>query len=216
MKKLCMSFFAFVILALPGLFAQANKVETAKRVEQTDKLVKPIEAYAKSIEDFVVSEKQPHLIFAEVSDYNKADDAIWKKYASEEEFEKAREDKESFTIAYIWRKGGDIVAANFTYTSPSGDWAQFVFSVYRKDGSLAKVNRELRTFMGEIIVNRIHIYDKEGKLLKATKNFRELSTQKPIPEPGSFADVDADIHMKTSDLPFTKMIEKTKRPKKCD
>jgi hypothetical protein len=58
-------------LGISSVFAQANKLETAKRVEQTNKLVKPIEADAKTIEDFVEKEEKPHIVIADVSDYNK-------------------------------------------------------------------------------------------------------------------------------------------------
>ena len=122
MKKFSLAFLAIILFALPAVFAQANKLETAKRVEQTDKLVKPVEAYAKTIEDFVEKEMKPHLVIADVSDYNESDKPIWKDRTFEEESEKPSEaGEEAYTIAYIWKKDGKVVATNFTYSSPSGD-----------------------------------------------------------------------------------------------
>ncbi len=208
MKKLNLAILviAFFTLQSSLIFAQANKLVTAKRVKQTDKKVKPIEAYAKKIENFVKAEKKPHLVIADVSDFNKDEKPIWKKYASEAEFEKARETQESYEIAYIWNKNNKPVAVNFTYSSPSGDWAQYVYYIFREDGSVARADRELRTFMGDIIVNRIYIYDETGKLLKETKTFRDLETQKPVKATKNFQDMDVKIYKSINTLPFASML----------
>ena len=182
------------------------KFEAAETIEQSDELIKPIEAYAKMIEDFVEKEKKPHLIITDVEDYNNAEKAIWKTYTSEEAFEKARETEESYKTAYIWKKNDKVVAVNMSYSSPSGDWVQYVYYVFREDGSVAKANRELRTFLGDIIVNRIHIYDEDGKLLKETKTFRDLDTQKPVKATENFQDIDVDIYKNIKNLPFSKML----------
>jgi hypothetical protein len=209
MKKICFIILAITFLSLTTVFAQANKLETAKRVEQTDKLVKPIEVYVKTIEDLVEREEKPHLVIADVSDYNKDENPVWKQYASEAEFEKARETEEAYTIAYIWKKDGKIVQVNFTYSSPSGDWVEYYFQTYRADGSLAKVDRELRTFMGDIIVNRIQIYDETGKLLKETKNYRNLDTQKMIAPTDNYEDVEVgQAYLQVNKLPFADMLNK--------
>jgi hypothetical protein len=95
------------------------------------------------------------------------------------------------------------VQVNFTYSSPSGDWVEYYFQTYRTDGSLAKVDRELRTFMGDIIVNRIQIYDETGKLLKETKNYRNLATQKTIKPTDNYQDVEVgQTYLQISKLPF--------------
>lgn len=214
MKNITLVFFIITFAGISTIFAQANKVETAKRVEQTNKLVKPIEAYVKTIEDLVEKEGKPHIIIADVADYNDSEKAVWKKYASEEEFEKSRETEEAYTIAYIWKKDGKIVQVNFTYSSPSGDWVEYYFQTYREDGTLAKVDRELRTFMGNIIVNRIQIYDEKGKLLNESKNYRDLETQKTVEPTENFQDVEVGkSYMKINELPFAKMLIENKKIK---
>jgi hypothetical protein len=209
MKKLNLAVFAILLFIAQAsvVFAQENKVETTKRKEQTDKLIKPIEAYVKTIEDFVDKEKKPHIVIADISDYNKADQPIWRKYDSEEEFEKAREVTESYNIAYIWKKNGKVVQVNFTYSSPSGDWVEYYFQTYRPDGTLAKVEREMRTFLGDIIITRTQIYNEKGKLLKEAKNYRDLNTGKPVKATDNYQSVDAgEVYKKTSDLPFVKLL----------
>lgn len=189
--------------------ASANKpckFEEEKNSVDSDGQVKQIEAYAKTIQAFVEKEQKPHLVIADVADYNNAEKAIWKMFKSEEEFEEARETEEAYEIAYIWKKDGKIVAANFTYSSPSGDWAQYVYYVFREDGSTARADRELRTFLGDIIVNRIHIYDEAGKLLKETKTFRDLATQEPVKANENFQDIDVDIYKNVKNLPFASML----------
>ena len=211
MKINSLIFSVILFLGISNVFAQANKIETAKRVEQTNKLAKPIEDYAKTIEDFVEKEGKPHLVIADVSDYSKDENPVWKKYASETEFEKARETEEAYTIAYIWKKDSKIVQVNFTYSSPSGDWVEYYFQTYRADGSLAKLDRELRTFMGDIIVNRIQIYDETGKLIKETKNYRNLDTKKTIKPTDNYQDVEAgQTYLQINKLPFANLLAEKK------
>jgi hypothetical protein len=205
MKKLNIVIVAGIVLLFQSaiVLAQGN---TAKRAGQTDESVKAIEAYAKQIEAFVKKEGKPHLIIADIADYNKSDQPVWKKYDSEEEFEKARETEESYTIAYNWQKDGKLIATNFTYSSPSGDWAQYVYYVFREDGTTARAERELRTFLGDMIVNRVYIYDKSGKLLKQTKTFRDLNTQKIVKPTDNFMDMDVEIYKNKGSLPFAGML----------
>lgn len=185
--------------AKPCKFSGASFGRTGDSAPQAD-------AYVKKIKDFISAAGAPHMIFADVADYNNAEKPVWKRFDSEEEFEKAREDEESYETAYIWKKDGKVVAANFTYSSPSGDWVQYVYYVFRADGSTARADRNLRTFMGDIIVDRIYTYDKNGKLVGETKSFRDLNTGNPIKKPESFIDMDVEIFKTTGDLPFASMI----------
>lgn len=189
-------------------FAQANKLETAKRVEQTEKLVKPVEDYAKTIADFVEKTGKPHLIIADVSDYNEAEKPLWKKFASEDEFEKARETTEAYTIAYIWQKDGKTVAVNFTYSSPSGDWAQFVLNTYRADGTLAKIDSRLNTFYGDATILRTFYFDAKGKKLKETVKYQDLQSDETFdPKTREFYDQDVKIYKTVNALPFANLLK---------
>ncbi len=199
MKKIFLFAAAFFVTHAIFVHAQPNKV--AK-----EKLIASIEYYAESVKDFVENEGGPHIIIADVSDYNNSEQPDWKVYSSEAEFESARETEESYTIAYIWKKDGYVAAVNFTYSSPSGDWAQYMYYAFREDGSVARINRNLRTFMDDLIVNRTYIYDENGKVLKETTEFRDLRTDKPVKARKDFIDLDVDFYKSTSELPFAELL----------
>ena len=52
-------------IGLHALLSRKDEVEIAKRIEQTNKLVKPIETYAKTIEDFAVHGKIQASLFVD-------------------------------------------------------------------------------------------------------------------------------------------------------
>ncbi|HSK70726.1 MAG TPA: hypothetical protein VK892_03455, partial [Pyrinomonadaceae bacterium] len=204
MKKLRFGIFllVFSLLASSPVFAQTNKKAELKRID----------AYSKTIDAFVKKHKSPQLIFADVSDYD-ADKPEWRRYDSEREFEKARETVESYNTAYVWRKNGRIVMANFTLSSPSGDWAQYVYHYFRADGSAAKVESELRTFHGNLIVVQDFYLDPKGRVLKKTLKYLDLETQKPKkPSKDDLLDngdnlYRVEYYKKTSKLPFTALLK---------
>ena len=196
-------------------FAQTSKPETAKKDAQTEKLVKPIEDYAKSIADFVEKQGKPHLVIADVSDYIEGNKPVWKKFASEDEFEKSRDTNEVYTFAYIWQKDGKTVAVNFTYSSPSGDWAQFVLNTYRADGSLAKVDSRLNTFYGDATILRTFYFDAKGKKLKETVKYLDLQSDETFdPKTRDFFDSEVDIYKTVSNLPFANLLKTSVKKQK--
>jgi hypothetical protein len=185
---------AAVVLLQAACLAQNTPTE--------DPALTAVRDYVKSVNDFAEKQGGPHLIVADVSEYNEDSKPVWKKYSSEEQLENAREGEESYTIAYIWFQENVPVAVNFTYSSPSGDWALYVEYVFRADGSVAGIRRELRTFQGNIAVTNISFLDEKGKLLKETTEFADLETQKPVPPTKNYADIDVEIYKNLKDLPF--------------
>lgn len=183
---------AFLILQL-SCFAQKSADEGALAAARE---------YVKTVNKFAEKEGDPHLIVADVSDYNEGSKPVWKKFASQMELENSREEVEVYTIAFVWFREKKPAAVNFTYSSPSGDWAQYVEYVFRPDGTAAGVRRELRTFMGDLIVVRTAFFDQQGKTLSETKEFFDLETKKPVPATDNFADVDVEIYKQVKDLPF--------------
>lgn len=203
MKKFGLFAFLIAFFALQSLFVSA---QTNKKAE-----IRRINAYCKTIDAFVKRYKSPHLIFADTSDYNEGSEPEWQKFASEKTLEKFRETTETYTIAYNWRKNGKIVKSNFTFFSPSGDWAQYVYHYFREDGTLAKVEAQLNTFYGNISVLRDFYFDRKGKLLRKTTKYLDLQTQKPKkPDTEDFYDEEVKIFKKTSRLPFASLLRKKK------
>jgi hypothetical protein len=90
MKKRGRLVFLFVICAFSFLptAAQTNKNAEIKRIDN----------YVKSIETFTKRFKNPHLIFADTSDYNGGSRPKWRKFASEKALEKLRETTETYTV----------------------------------------------------------------------------------------------------------------------
>jgi hypothetical protein len=170
--------------------------------------IKRIDAYCKTLDSFVKKYKSPHLVFADVSDYNQ-NKSLWRKYNSEKEFEKAREKVESYDTAYVWRKNNKVVMANLTLSSPSGDWAHYIYHYFREDGTLAKIEARLNTFYGNMTVLRWFYFNRKGSLLRKTTKYLDLETQKPKKAgEQDFNDNEVKIFKKTSKLPFNSLLRK--------
>ncbi len=201
MKKRAGFVFFFVIFACSFLpiAAQANKNAEIKRIN----------AYVKTVEAFTKRYKNPHLIFADTSDYNDDSKSKWQKFASEKALEKFRETSETYTIAYNWRRRGKLVQSNFTLFSPSGDWAQYDYHYFRENGTIAKTSSELRTFYGDLIVLRNFYFDGKGKLLRQTIQFRDLRTKKPVKKPkdADYQSSDVKIYKTVRQMPFAKLLK---------
>jgi hypothetical protein len=207
MKKiglLAFLFFNVVIFQMPApVFSQTDK--TAE--------IRLIDSYARTIDALVKRGKSPHLIFADASDFSGENaKPKWKRFNSEREFEKAREASEFYDIAYVWRQNGKIAAANFTRSSPSGDWVHYVYHYFRPDGSLAKVESELRTFYGNLIVEQDLYFDRRGRILQKNRKFLDLQTQKPKKPEKEFLEGNADFvsrvdyYQRTNRLPFAALL----------
>jgi|CXWL01.1.fsa_nt_gi hypothetical protein len=173
--------------------------------------VKKIDAYCKAVDAVRKKRKSPELVFADIADMNE-DKEKWRKFASEKALEKFRETTETYSIAYNWRNGGKIVASNFTLFSGSGDWAKYVYHYFREDGSLARVESELRTFYGDFIVIRRRYFDTGGRQISSSIKYLDLKTKKPKkPEDGGVMGDDPkeiDYYRKTSKLPFAHLLTK--------
>lgn len=199
-KNLSLLFLFLTIFSLIS-FAQTDEAET-------DKKVKPVEEYADAINKFVEKEGKPHLVIADISDYKESEKPLWKKFASEAVFEKSRETGEVYKVAYIWQKAGKPVAVNITYSSPSGDWAQFVVYYFRADGSIAKIDSRLNTFYGNVSALRTFLYDAKGNLLEKTSEFLDLESQKPFdPKDRNFSDREVKIYKSVKNLPFANLLK---------
>lgn len=204
MKKRSFLIIALLLFGFQNLsFAQTNKKAEIRRIE----------AYCKTIDAFVKRNKTPHLVFADISDYNDDSKEKWRKFASAKALEKYRETTaETYKIAYNWRKNGKLIHSAFTLSSASGDWAQYVYHYFRTDGTLAKVKSELRTFYGDLIVLQTLHFDKKGRLLRKTIQYKDLRTGKPTKPEKEYLEGTTDFvggkdyFKKVSKLPFAKLL----------
>jgi hypothetical protein len=187
-------FVIFVCSALPAA-SQTSKKAGLKRVN----------AYVKTISAFTKN-KKPQLIVADTSDETEKK-AKWRKFASEKALEKFREKQETFAIAYNWRKNGRIVQSDWTRFSSSGDWAQYDFYYFRADGTLAKIESELRFLSGSLITLQDLYFNEKGKLIGQTTRYRDITTEKPIKKPANIDfKPDIKLYKTVRRLPFAKLL----------
>lgn len=190
-----------VALAITFLFSSLSFGQTAD--------VKSIDVYAATIRAFTAKRTTPKLVFADVSNAETEQPSKYQKFASEKALEKHRDKSEVYSIAYAWKKGGKVVATNFTLSSPSGDWVKYNFHVFRADGTLAMVESDYRTFMGDFVVIRKRYFDTAGKEIHKTTKIQDLKTRKPKKAPDGVMGDDpneVDYYLTTAALPFADIL----------
>jgi hypothetical protein len=131
---------------------------------------------------------------------------VWKEFPSNAERHAARTDDNLNELADVWMFPGEGSLVRMVFTSPSGDWSDYVDYCFRADGSLAAIDAELRTFHGNMIVNRGWLYDAEGRKTGGHISYRDLQTQQPTDARGKeglgFQSHEAPEYMSTKGLPF--------------
>jgi hypothetical protein len=197
---------AALILALPvGL-------TTSARSQQTD--VATIEVYARGLDGYVNRNARAARYFADTG--SMTDDANmnaaprWQEFRTRKALDNAWQNGKTYSSSNVWFNAtGDLVVAVFTFSSPSGDWVQYVTNYYRKDGTLAKSSAELRTFMGDVIRINDRLYDSRGKLLKEQTRFLDLKTRRPKRVGKSdYMEMESPLYKTTSALPFYGLLKK--------
>lgn len=199
--------FFFLIIAV-ALGALTILPQSKNAVE-----IKKIDAMAKSI-DRTVKIDQGRVIVADIAVFDK-DKPEWKVFESEKALEKFREQTETYTIAFNWKRRGKVIASNFTLFSPSGDWSKFIFHYFRADGTLALVKSELRTFYGDYIVKENRYFDLSGRVIKKSIKYFDLTSgkrKKPSRElrgdnPSLYK---VDYFLNAKKLPFAHLISDSK------
>ena len=164
--------------------------------------VAEITAYKKQVDRFI-KQKPKERLFGDVSTDVNDSEGVWREFKSEAARRKASENM--YQSASVYSRNGKVVGANFTFTSPSGDWAHLIMYYFREDGSLAKIEAQLNTFYGDISVVRHRYFDSHGTLLKSTQQYLDLQTHKPK-KPVEFMDNPIPVYSTVSALPFHKLL----------
>jgi len=202
MRKIAF-FAAFVVLSFVGTVVQ---VSAQGKVSPE---VKKIDAYAKTVDAVRKKLKRPSLIFADTSDIE-SDKEKWQGFASEKALEKHRDKEEVYSIAFNWLSGGKIVGSTFTLSSPSGDWVKYNHHYFRADGTLALIESDYRTFLGDFMIIRKRYFDAAGKQIYVTAKYLDLKSQKPKKHPdGVMGDRpdEVDYYLTTGKLPFAELLK---------
>ena len=194
MKK----FGAVALILLFSALVFSQSLKTTK--------IKKIDSYVKSIDALIEKNPKKFEVFADVSESEKP---RWRKFKSEAALESFRENTaETYQIAYVWRKDNKVVGANFTLFSESGDWAHYVFYRFRPDGTLAKIEAELRTFYGNFVALQNFYFDEKGRLLLKNIEYRNMKTDERIQPAAESLEANRglingiDYYKRVSKLPF--------------
>jgi hypothetical protein len=131
-------------------FAQtSNSLKRERKPE-----IATIESYVREVDRFIKNNPQSQRIFANVASGADEIPDEWRAFKSEKERAEADTGDNLNDNAYVWLRGEKVVGVDFTFQSPSRDWAHFVMYYYRPDGTLAKIDARLNTFHGNITVIR--------------------------------------------------------------
>ncbi len=202
MNTLSSSLTGLVLLLglAPAVWPQLNRTHQ----------VKQIDTYVRSVDKFIAPKQRLKIVIADVSsqDSNKPK---WRRFASEKALAKFRENSETYTIAFNWKRSGRTVASNFTMFSESGDWAQYVYHYFRPDGSAAMIRTEMRTFMGDYIVIHDRYFDTKGRPISRRSKYLDLTTKKPKKPTAEMLDPNseffkADFYKTVAKLPFARLL----------
>lgn len=188
----------FCALALCQPFPGFAQTRNAKSV------VSAINAYVAEVDRFTKTNSK-HRIFGDVSSALADENDLWKEFKSEKELEAAGTGENLNQSAFVWTRKSEVVAAKFTFTSPSGDWNHFINYYFREDGSLAKIEAQLNTFYGNISVIRHRYYNPDGRLIKSTRRILDLDTHRPK-KAADFTDNPIPVYFHVPEIPFRKLL----------
>lgn len=220
MRSLIVSFLlATLPLTLSYGPTTANAIGAAARAEAShaparqanQSNIAAIESYARGLDGYIKRNSRAARYFADTASYeNDNTPARWQEFRTKSALDNAWQNGKTYTSSNVWfNQSGELVVALFTFSSPSGDWAQYMTNYYRKDGTLAKTSAELRTFMGDVIRINDRLYDDKGKLLREQTRYLDLKTRRPKRvKKDEFMDMEAPLYASTNALPFYKLLKK--------
>jgi hypothetical protein len=188
--------------AVGGIARFLGQTQQSKTVPSPE--LASIASYSAEVDHFIKLNRKR--VFGDISSGSSDQASRWKEFKSEAAREKAQTGDNLNENAFVWTRSGKVIGANFTFTSPSGDWAHYVMYYFREGGSLARIKAQLNTFYGDVSIVRDRFYSAEGKLLKSTRKVLDLKTQKPTKPPKDFFDEEFPIFRKIAELPFHKLL----------
>src|ERR1700680_717865 len=122
-----------LLLLSASAAGQEQKAAAPPKTELT-----AITSYTKSIDQFTKRNPRKRRIFGIIPGEKDRPDK-WAEFKTVRQAVQANLDDS----VYVWRKDGKVVAAEFSFTSSSGDWYHYVSYYFRADGTLAKIHAQL-------------------------------------------------------------------------
>lgn len=199
--SVCFAIALMMAAAVAASLAQDGGQSAALSTSKSSSKIAEIDQYVADIDLYIKAHPAADRILANVASGKSNEPTKWQVFATETDRDKADSGENLNESAFAWKRDGKVIAANFTFQSPSRDWAQFVMYYFNGDGTLAKSASTLNTFQGGVTVLRDDYYDRKGRLLKGTTHCRDLKTNQPKPC-GDFRDRPAPLFKKVEALPF--------------
>lgn len=167
-------------------------------------LIRDIERLKTSAAAFARRNPNNAIAVADIADYDAK--SQWKRFGSPRELELFAEENPVYTSAFNWFRKQQLLLTSITYSSPSGDWARYLTYIFRRDGSVAAITDELRTFYGNCITLTNIYLSKNGRILKRlTKSF-DLITNKPRKKICDTSTSTQILHS-SKELPFFRLLK---------
>lgn len=191
--------------------AEAGSSNPLQPLQSNQSDIASIESYARGLDTYIKRNSRAARHFADTAAYeNDNTPARWQEFRTKSALDNAWQNGKTYTSSNVWfNQTGELVVALFTFSSPSGDWAQYMTNYYRKDGTLAKSSAELRTFMGDVIRIYDRLYNDKGKLIREQTRYLDLKTRRPKRiKKDEFMDMEAPLYASTSALPFYRLLKK--------
>lgn len=190
-----------IVVGLSFLSAMA---QGKKDVPANASVIAAIETYCRQLDAFVKEHKKQVRVWATIDAGGKR----WREFKSEKARQNADEGDNLNENAMVWVRNGKLVYAGFTFQSASRDWAHYVNYYFREDETLAKIDADLITFYGNMIVVRKRYYSEQGKLLKSSVQYLDLKTKKKKTPDDSFVDISFPVYKNIKSLPFYALLWK--------
>jgi hypothetical protein len=168
--------------------------------------VTAIDAYSTQVTKYSRSHKSTAIMAVDVSDYEKGSPANWRVFKTQADYEAYAKEHDIYTEATNWRQGGRVVLSEFGYSSPSGDWSRAVKNYFRSDGTLAKAESEMRTFVNNCVIRKRLYYGADGALIQKTTNYSDLFTNRPKKPCEAMGSGDVTYFTSVEKLPFAKLL----------
>lgn len=148
--------------------------------------LKSIRAYCKVVDSIRPHDKEPDMIFADLSGMGEKK-GKWRSFASVSASDEAvkrfcEKTGGPWSAAFNYKNGDRLVAVNLTVSSCTGDWAKDVYHYFREDGSLAFVLSHFGTFYDEYKFEQRQYFDRNGRLISKSEKYFDLTTDEPIEE----------------------------------
>ena len=138
----------------------------------------------------------------------------WKQFTDEGEWQHWTEadGNDNYGAAFVWLRDGKVAQANFTFQTPSYDWANLANYCFWPNGIVASAETTLNDLNSDVSVHRVRLYSPDGAQLKTEEAARVLSTKRPIRIPEEIIEAERNdtsnsgfrnpSYKSTAELPF--------------